>query len=200
MKHLKTFERWENPNSEFTDKLRKFNDIIGTLDDENDILDEDELKKRNKEETELVPELLEVKDILDAAGIKSHIEVLPKSAYDEVGQFHILSFEYNGDKLYSTGWAGDREIDVRDYGHRSRIEYQIPLNVEDYTTCVEDLEDPKEEFNRILFNGPEDEHPGIDSSAPTQEQRRQFKIQEFRKKILRQIEAEKIEKMKKFKK
>ena len=149
MKHLKTFEFWENT---LTKKLKDVDDVLGVFSDV-----EHPTEEQLKDEDRIVKDLQEIQTILKVAGIDSKIEILDEDAKLKVGQYHILVFDYEGDKLYSNGWGGDREINVYHYGHTSRCEYEIPLGTEDYTTCVEDAPDKYQTFNSNLYEPDEEE-------------------------------------------
>lgn len=189
MKHLKAFEKWENPIAQ-TKVLRDINNLFGALDDETyEMPTESQLQS----EASTLEELLKIKDILKASGIDSEIEVLYEQAKDQVGQYQILVFDYEGDKLYATGFAGPRTISIYHYGHNTLCTYRIPMT-ENYRNEVEELEDPHEKFNDLLINGWPEDGPGVDSSPPTQEQIRQQKRLEFKAKIIKQLEEERKKK------
>jgi hypothetical protein len=145
VKHLILFEKWKNALSN-SSKMRNLDNVFGIFDNElPNTRDVEDDKKQYMED------LLEVKVILDDCKIESNIEVLDEDTKGEVGQYHILVFEYENDKLYSKGemYKYDQELVLYTYGHSTLVDYEI-IFPNGFRTTVDEVPNKYQEFHNMV--------------------------------------------------
>ena len=153
MNHFFTFEKWQNTALSSSSKMRKMDNVFGLFDNELPKNDEIEYDKKTH-----MKDILYVKDVLDDNGIDSEIEILDEDSKNQVGQYHILTFEHDGTKLYSKGEYDqfDRELWLYNYNFTDLCDFEIKF-ANGWKTYIEKKNDDKyKEFNDLLTN-PNDE-------------------------------------------
>jgi len=157
MKHLKTFEKWDYAHKDIANSkiLLDINDVTGLFDEAEDYPTQSQLDSDWKEHGK---DLEKVKDLLIASNIPARIEKLDNETKDEVGQYHIVVFQIDDDKLYSLGDYDvmNHEIDAYYYRSTSLVEYPIKL-IHGWKYVPKELKEPHDEFNDNLLYGYSDD-------------------------------------------